>query len=170
MAEFVWFFGASGTGKATIIEKIADGQFAIPDIGKEIVICKESLEFGREQRRLALEHELGKYALSQATVLIKGQGIDLSTLRIPYHLKESQPGLTQRIVFVYTKPEILPERTAHRDDKYWPNPSHDFAAESTFQINEVGKLCGVLDTTPIIVDNSGSEPFITREIKLADLK
>jgi len=170
MAEFIWFFGASGAGKATLIEKIAEGQFQIPDVLGELVVCRESLEWGRAQRKQSLEEQLGKYTLLESRVLIKGQSSDLTDFRTPYNLKNKMPELKQRIVLIYTKPELLPRRTTHRKDDYWPRPNHDFSAETAGQIEWTYELCKALNTNPTIIDNSGVEPRIINGKELIDLQ
>jgi len=169
MAEFVWFFGASGAGKATLVNKVGKRQFLIPKIRGELVICSESLEWGREQRHTMLEEHLGKYVASELVILIKGQTYDLIADRTPYKLHENNSAVKQHIVFVFTKPSQLPSRTEHRSDDYWPNVNHDFVLETTYQITEVGKLCEDLGIEPIIIDNSGQEPLIMNDTKLNDL-
>ncbi len=160
MAECIWFFGASGAGKASLITKIAKGQFRVPGIGSP-VICHESLEFNRDQRETLLEPTLRILALqADGEVLVKGQSTDLSRFFIPYHLRQKNPEISQKVVFVYTPPDLLRERTAQRRDDYWPNPDHDFQSETEFQIAEVGKLCAYLAIDPTIIDNSADEPRI----------
>jgi hypothetical protein len=169
MTEFLWFFGASGAGKASLIEKIAARKFMLTDVSNAVTVCWESLEFGRKERLDMLEEQLGKYALQDATVLIKGQSSDLGTSGIPYNLSQNLPNVKQRIVLVYTKPELLPQRTANRNDGYWPNANHNFESETAFQISKVEELCQTLDTQPIIVDNSAAQPRVTDK-KLSDLR
>ncbi|HXY18233.1 MAG TPA: hypothetical protein VEH48_02335 [Candidatus Nitrosopolaris sp.] len=166
MAEFIWFYGASGAGKASIINKIADGEFDLPGV-RLAVVCRESLEFGRRQRIDLLERELGKYAVSSDAVLIKGQGVDLGKLRLPYRIHEAYPDLRQQVVFVYAKPDLLPQRIEFRRDNYWPSPKHDFIKETESQIANVAKLCDDLAIKPLLIDNSGKRPQIKTSHDLA---
>jgi len=78
--------------------------------------------------------------------------------------------LNQRFIFVYTRPDLLPERVSARQDDYWPNPGHRFDAETPDQIKWLDQLSEELNFTPMIIDNSGSEPQILANAKLAELK
>jgi hypothetical protein len=169
MAELIWFFGASGSGKATLIRKVKSKEFVLPDITDSIKICEESLQFERHQRRTCLLSVLRKYALKDKSILIKGQGIDLSELHLPYVLCEQVPSLRQKVVFVHTEPRVLPERTAKRRDAYWPNPAHDFIEETIYQIMATGALCEFLDITPLVVNNSAPEPLFQPNVALNSL-
>lgn len=169
MSEIIWFFGASGAGKASTIKKVAAGDLQLPNLEQQVDICRGSLEWDRTRRKEELAETLGGYALSGVTMLVKGQASDLTIFRTPYKLKQTSPDIDQQVVFVYTDPALLPGRAARRQDDYRPKPDHDFKHETRHQIAEVGALCETLNIQPLIIDNSGIEPIVRPNIPLSEL-
>jgi hypothetical protein len=129
MAKFVWIFGPTSAGKDTLIQKILAGKAAgiieVLDLQQPIIASEASLTY-RQQARNDLVFEIGKIRPNGETVLIKGQGFDITEgNNIPERLEGAYPDDEHLYVYLDANPSTLKSRREQRGE---PNSTDDEGA------------------------------------------
>jgi len=120
MTKFVWIFGPTAVGKNELIQKMISNPtdpLLLTLSLQQPIIANESSLLLRQHARDSLVEEIVKDKSKAKTILIKGQGFDITDgNNIPKRLKDSYPNDEHIYIYLDASAETLKNRREKRGE------------------------------------------------------